>query len=260
MKCHYMFISAIKKNLPLALFLLCGLSLTNCKVNTSDAGDNPGAISVLMVGGGSSHDFDRWYKGADAQTLREEGLATVRYTSHTDSIAHYLPGVDVLYLVNNQPISDPAVRKAIFDFVAAGKGVVLGHAALWYNWSDWPEYNNQLVSGGSRNHDRYGTFEVTITEPDHAITKGIPSSFTLKDELYHFKPDPSGSGITVLATASVPGSDTRYPSVFVVRHNTGRIAGLALGHDGESHNLPAYKDLLRNAVRWAAGKQDLNLK
>lgn len=243
-----------RKNLQAALFLLCSLSLAYCKVNTSPSNDNPRAISILMVGGGSSHDFDRWYKVADAETLRDAGLATVRYTSQTDSIAHYLSGVDVLYLVNNQPISDPTVRKAIVDFVAAGKGLVLGHAALWYNWNDWPEYNKQLVSGGSRNHDRYGTFEVKIAEPGHAITKAIPSSFTLKDELYHFIPDLSGPGITILATASVPGSDTSYPSVFVVRHNKGRIAGLALGHDGESHNLPAYKNLLRNAVIWAAGK------
>jgi len=250
-----MYTSATTRNLQLALFLLCSLSLANGKVNTSAANDNPRAISILMVGGGSSHDFDRWYKGADAETLRDAGLATVRYTSHTDSIAHYLSGVDVLYLVNNQPISDPAVRKAIFDFEAAGKGLVLGHAALWYNWNDWPEYNNQLVSGGSRNHDRYGTFEVKIAEPDHAITEAIPSSFRLKDELYHFIPDPSGPGITVLATASAPGSDKTYPSVFVVRHNKWRIVGLALGHDAESHNLPAYKNLLRNAIIWAAGKK-----
>jgi len=247
--------SATRKNLQVALLLLCSLSLAYCKVNTSASNNNPRAISILMVGGGSSHDFDRWYKGADAETLRDAGLATVRYTSNTDSISHYLPGVDVLYLVNNQPISNPAVRKAIVDFVAAGKGLVLGHAALWYNWTDWPEYNHQLVSGGSRDHDRYGTFEVKIAEPAHAITKAIPSSFTLKDELYHFIPDPSGPGITVLATATVPGSDTSYPSIFVVRQNKGRIAGLALGHDGESHNLPAYKDLLRNAVIWAAGKK-----
>jgi type 1 glutamine amidotransferase len=254
MKLPYMFISAITKNLTLLLLLAGSLSLTQCKVNTSDAGGNSGAIRVLMVGGGSSHDFDRWYKTEDAKTLREGGLATVRYTSNTDSIALYLPGVDVLCLVNNQPISDPAVRQAIFDFAAAGKGLVLAHPALWYNWKDWAEYNRQLVSGGSGGHDRYGSFEVTITEPDHAITKNVPSSFTLKDELYYFKPDPSGPGLTILAWASVPGSDTRYPSVFVVKHDAARIAGIALGHDGESHNLPAYKNLLRNAVKWAANK------
>lgn len=254
MKLYFMYTSAIKKNVQWVFLVLCGLNLTHCKVSTSDAEGDAATIRVLMVGGGSSHDFDRWYKEADAETLREDGLATVRYTSNTDSIAAYLPDVDVLYLVNNQPVNDPSVREAIFDFAAAGKGLVLGHAALWYNWADWPEYNRQLVGGGSRSHDPYGSFEVTVTDADHAIVKGVPSSFTLKDELYHFKADPAGSPLTVLAYGKSDGSETRYPSVFIVKHDRGRIAGLALGHDGEAHNLQAYKDLLRNAVEWAAGK------
>lgn len=245
----------IAKHLSTVLALLCFFIFSNCRTSPTAGNDKVTNIRVLMVGGGSSHDFDRWYKQADAETLRNGGLAMVRYTHNTDSVDDYLPNADVLYLVNNQPIGDPAVRKAIFDFVAAGKGLVLGHAALWYNWNDWPEYNNQLVSGGSRGHDRYGEFKVTVTQPDHAIMKGIPSSFTLKDELYYFKADPAGPGITVLATASAGGSDASYPSSFIVNHGKGRIAAIALGHDGESHDLPAYRTLLRNAVTWAANKK-----
>jgi uncharacterized protein len=245
----------IAKCVSVVLSLLCFVLFSSCQTtNTRTKGaDRP--IQVLMVGGGSSHDFDRWYKQADAETLTKGALAKVRYTNDTDSIDKYLAEADVLYLVNNQPIADPAVRKAIFDFVDAGKGLVLGHAALWYNWNDWPEYNTQLVSGGSRGHDRYGEFKVTVTQPDHAIMKGVPSGFTLKDELYYFKPDANGPGITVLATASAASSDVSYPSVFVIKHNKGRIAGIALGHDGESHDLPAYQELLRNAVTWAAGRK-----
>lgn len=219
----------------------------------SDAKKTSKNIRTLIVGGGSSHDFDRWYKQADVETLEEKGLATVTYTDNTDSIIHYLPNIDVLYLSNNQPIDDPKVREAIFDFVDAGNGLVLGHAALWYNWSDWPEYNRQLVSGGSRGHDPYGAFNVTITKTKHPVTKGV-KAFTLKDELYYYKPDPAGPGIEVLATASADGSNETFPSVFVVKHDKGRIVGLALGHDAESHNLPAYQTLLKNAVKWAAGK------
>lgn len=220
---------------------------------SSVAKKNSKSIRTLIVGGGSSHDFDRWYKQADAETLEKGGLATVTYTSNTDSIIHYLPEIDVLYLSNNQPIDDPKVREAIFDFVDAGNGLVLGHAALWYNWKDWPDYNLLLVSGGSRGHDPYGEFNVNITKPKHPVTKGV-KGFTLKDELYYYQPDPAGPGIEVLATASADGSNKTFPSVFVVNHSKGRIVGLALGHDAESHNLPAYQSLLRNAVKWAAKK------
>ncbi len=221
--------------------------------STSSA-KNPKSIRTLVVGGGSSHDFDRWYKQADAETLEKKGLATVTYTDNTDSIGFYLPETDVLYLANNQPIKDPKVRQAIFDFVESGKGLVLGHAALWYNWQDWPDYNLLLVSGGSRGHNPYGEFQVNVTKPKHPITKNVDKQFTLKDELYYYKPDPAGPGIEVLATASAEGSDEVFPSVFVVKHQKGRIVGLALGHDAEAHNLPAYQTLLRNAVQWAAGK------
>lgn len=227
--------------------------LAQSEPGSSVAKKNAKAIRTLIVGGGSSHDFDRWYKQADAKTLEKEGLATVTYTSNTDSIIHYLPETDVLYLSNNQPIDDPEVREAIFDFVDAGNGLVLGHAALWYNWSDWPAYNRQLVSGGSRGHDPYGEFKVKIINKKHPVTKGV-KGFTLKDELYYYKPDPAGPGIEVLATASADGSNKTFPSVFVVRHNKGRIVGLALGHDAESHDLPAYQTLLKNAVKWAARK------
>ncbi|WPP50781.1 ThuA domain-containing protein [Catalinimonas niigatensis] len=238
--------------LPMLMLVMCSTLLTQFTFKASGEAQKKG-IRVLMVGGGSSHDFDRWYKQEDVKTLEKGKFANVRYTDHTDSIAHYLPETDVLYLTNNQPIADPKVRKAIFDFVASGKGLVLGHAALWYNWNDWPEYNQQLVSGGSRGHDKYGNFNVNIDKTSHPVTKKV-KSFTLDDELYYFEPDTSGPGIEVLATASAEGSDKSFPSVFVVNHEQARIVGLALGHDAASHELKEYQTLLRNAIRWVAGQ------
>ena len=234
-----------------AAFILITGAMSCLSGFQSPPGKNAQPIRTLIVGGGTSHDFDRWYKQADVKTLEKNGFATVTYTDNTDSIAAYLPETDVLYLANNQPISDPTVRQAIVDFVDAGKGLVLGHAALWYNWEDWPDYNRQLVSGGSRGHDKYGEFNVNITDKKHPVTNGV-KGFTLEDELYYYTPDPEGPGIDVLATASREDSDKRYPSVFVVKHLKGRIVGVALGHDAASHNLPAYQTLLRNAVKWAA--------
>jgi type 1 glutamine amidotransferase len=255
MKCKpvLIFHSLLKKSVFVIILIISGFALSNCSESTG-ANNNQDNIRALIVGGGSSHDFDRWYKQTDAETLERGGFATIRYTDNTDSIIHYLPEVDVLYLSNNQPINDPAVRQAIFDFVEDGNGLLLGHAALWYNWKDWPEYNAQLVSGGSRGHDPYGSFRVNIVNTEHPITENVEQSFTLEDELYYYKPDPAGPGVEVLATASAEGSEESFPSVFVVKHDKGRIVGLALGHDAESHDLPAYQTLLRNSVKWAAGE------
>ncbi|WP_209330439.1 ThuA domain-containing protein [Lunatimonas salinarum] len=209
------------------------------------------AIRVLMVGGGASHDFDRWYKGSDVATLSDKDFADVTYTDKTDEVLSYLDKIDVLYLTNNQPFKDAKTREAIMKFAESGKGLVLGHAALWYNWADWPEYNLKLVSGGSRGHDKYGPFDVTAVNKKHPVMKGVPAKFTLKDELYYHKVDPNGAGIEILATAKNEKPE-EYPSVFVVKHPHARIVGIALGHDGESHDLKAYQQLLKNAIRWAA--------
>ena len=208
-------------------------------------------IRVLIVGGGTSHDFDKWYRNADAATLRRNGLCTVTYTNNTDSISQYLINTDVLYLATNQPINGRG-RQAILNFVDAGKGLILGHPALWYNWDDWPKYNQLLVSGGTRSHDKYGNFEEDIVKTDHPVTKGVDTKFTVKDERYHYELDIFGPGIEILADNHVAGSDKVYPSIFVVKNESARIVCIALGHDEGSHNLVPYQTILCNAVKWVA--------
>lgn len=231
--------------------LVLGLLLISTALQARDK--SPG-IRVLLVGGGGSHDFDRWYKQADAATLERDGLAKVTYTSDPTEILSLLPDTDVLLLCNNQPINDSLTRNAIMAFVESGKGLVLAHAAIWYNWSDWPAYNHQLVSGGSRGHDKYGEFTVTVNDRSHPVTKKVPAKFTLKDELYYYLEDTSGPGIKVLATTSPDKDGNTHPSLFIVNHPKARIVGFALGHDAASHELPAYQTILRNAVKWVARK------
>jgi len=208
------------------------------------------------VGGGTHHDFEKFFHQADKATLEKDGFATVEYTEQTDSILPKLANIDVLYLCNNKAFTDAKVRKAIFDFVDAGKGLVLVHPALWYNWDkDWPEYNAKLVGGGSRGHDRYGEFEVRVINKDHPITKGVPETFKIKDELYYHKHDANGSQIEVLAEATQPGGEKKtFPQVWVTKYPKGRVAAITLGHDAAAHSHPAYQTLLRNAIKWAAGK------
>lgn len=227
-------------------------ALGSCKTSSSGMAKAGKPIRVLIVGGGSSHDFVKWYKTVDGQTLTRDGFATVNYVGDPDSISVYLPQTDVLYLSNNRPITNPAVRQAIMAHADAGKGLLIAHAAMWYNWKDWSEYNKTIVSGGSRGHDKYGAFEVTVTEPKHPIMNGVEPKFTLKDERYYYKADSTGPGVDIVASSSVAGSDKIFPSVFVVKHPKARIVGLALGHDAESHNIANYQAMLRNSVQWVA--------
>jgi type 1 glutamine amidotransferase len=83
---------------------------------------------------------------------------------------------------------------------------------------------------------------------------GVSDTFKISDELYHFNPDKVGTSIEVLATAKNPATGKTYPSIWIVKHPKARIVCVAPGHDGAAHGLGAYKIILRNAVKWTAGK------
>jgi uncharacterized protein len=206
---------------------------------------------VLIVGGGSSHDFVKFFGGTDKGTLAPIA-GWVDFTQNLNGIAPILDRVDVLVLSANQPISTPA-KKALLDYVARGGALVAHHPGTWYAWPNFAQWNKEVVGGGSKGHDRFGEFEVAVTAK-HPITEGVTEKFKITDELYYYKPDEAGTPIEVLATATSTQKPGTYPQVFIVKHPKARIVGLTLGHDAKAHDLPEYQALLKNAVKWAAGK------
>jgi putative membrane-bound dehydrogenase-like protein len=206
---------------------------------------------VLVFGGGSSHDFERWFGRADVETLRTLG-EVVGYTDAPAELADWIATTEVLVLCNNQPLADPALRTAIFDLLERGGGLVLVHAAAWYNWADWPEFNRDLVGGGARSHEPYGEFAIRLVSAGstaHPIVEGLPASFTIQDELYRFEPD-AAQPSEVLAVGRSLTTGAEFPVLWTRSHGRGRIVVLTLGHDGAAHEHPAYRALLTNAVRW----------
>jgi putative membrane-bound dehydrogenase-like protein len=220
----------------------------------------PGRTKVLVVGGGSSHDFSKFFGGTDVATLDAAGFS-VNYTEDRDQAAAEIGGADVAVIsVNRQFFDTPQYRKALLDFAAAGKGLVMLHPGTWYAYPQWQELNASLVGGGARGHDRIARFSVNAVKPDHPVMTGVPSSFEVEDELYYFnaepeKAPPGTAPIDVLAETSPSVRFKRpHPAVWVTAHPKARVVGITLGHDQRVHDHPAFKTLLANAVRWAAGR------
>lgn len=218
-----------------------------------------GKTKVLVIGGGSSHNFKDFFGTTDVATLKAAGFS-VHYTEDRDQAATELANADVAVISVNRKFFDTAAyRKALFDFAAAGKGIIMLHPGTWYGYANWPELNAQIVGGGARGHDRIHPFDVKKLK-DHPIMEGVPASFTVEDELYYVNAEPekipAGTApIEVLAETSPSDKFQKaHPSVWITQHPKARIVGIALGHDERTHELEPYRKLLANAVKWAAGK------
>ena len=216
-----------------------------------------GKTKVLIIGGGSSHNFGRFFGETDGATLAAAGFS-VNYTEDRDQAAAEIGKADVAVIsVNRQFFDTPAYRKALFDFAAAGKGLVMLHPGTWYGFAQWPELNAAIVGGGSRGHDRIAKFSVNAVKPDHPVMKGVPASFEVEDELYYMNAEadkipPGTASIEVLAETSPSVRFKQpHPAVWITRHATARIVGITLGHDERVHDHQAFKTLLANAVKWA---------
>lgn len=216
-----------------------------------------GKTKVLVIGGGSSHDFGRFFGGTDTATLASAGFS-VNYTEDRDQAAAEIGKADVAVIsVNRRFFDTPAYRKALFDFVAAGKGLVLLHPGTWYGFAQWPELNATIVGGGARGHDRIARFSVNAVTPGHPVMQGVPASFEVEDELYYMNAEadripPGTASIEVLAETSSSVRFMRpHPAVWITRHPSARVVGITLGHDERVHDHQAFKTLLVNAVKWA---------
>ena len=218
----------------------------------------PNKTKVLVIGGGSSHNFGQFFGGTDVATLTAAGFS-VNYTEDRDQAAAEIGKADVAVIsVNRQFFDTPEYRKALFDFAAAGKGLVMLHPGTWYGYAAWPELNATIVGGGARGHDKIAKFSVNALKPEHPIMKGVPKSFEVEDELYYLnaEPDKMPAGVAAIDVLAETSPSVRYkqahPSVWITSHPQARIVGITLGHDERTHDLAPFKTLLTNAVTWAA--------
>ena len=212
-----------------------------------------GTIRALLVGGGSSHDFETYFHRADSAILTAAAGIVPAYTSNADEARELLTNADVLiFSANHASFGAPEFQKALNSFADAGRGLVILHAAIWYNWPGAPEFNQRFVGGGARSHGR-GEFSVFTREHDHPVMHGVPAEFKIVDEQYRVMFD-AGAPVNVLAeTSNEAQSGKPYPSVWLVNDSKAPIVNIALGHADEAHNNPAFQSILVNAVRWVKG-------
>ena len=118
----------------------------------------PGVIRVLLIGGGSSHDFEKYFHLADAATLKAAGKITPAYAGDAPTALKLMPNSDVIvFSANHAQFSKPDFQKAINAFADSGHGVITLHAGTWYSWKDELTFNKRFVGGGTKS--RFSSYE-----------------------------------------------------------------------------------------------------
>jgi putative membrane-bound dehydrogenase-like protein len=211
--------------------------------------DDQRQVNVWILGGGSSHDFARWFNTEDVALLSADSEREVRYTDTPGDLLGALDPEDVLIFCTNQALASP-VRRAIEEHLDAGGALLALHAGTWFNWSDWPTLHRSILGAGARGHEPLRVFEVRVEDPQHAAVQGVPASFRLSDELYRVEAPADAVGFQVLARGfSQHGTDS-FPVVWEPEVESGRVLVITLGHDAGAHEHAAFRSLLTSGIRW----------
>jgi type 1 glutamine amidotransferase len=161
--------------------------------------------------------------------------------------------VVVLHFMNwETPDPGEQARQNLARFVREGGGVVAVHFACGA-FQGWPEFEKiigRVYDPKLRGHDPYGSFQVTMTEVDHPITRGL-KPFEITDELYTCL---AGQlPIQVLAESKSKVDGRNYAMAFILSYGKGRVFHSPLGHDVGALTNPGAAELFRRGCAWAAG-------
>lgn len=152
--------------------------------------------------------------GVKAMALLGEktGAFSVEETQEmADFTAENLKRFDaVLFLSTTQLDPTEEQRKALLDFVRAGKGIIGIHAATdnFYQWEEGAKIMGGLFCGHPWTAGC--TVQVKLDEPDHpvnAVFEGQP--FKIQDEIYQFKNPYSRQNQRVITSLDMADPDTK---------------------------------------------------
>jgi type 1 glutamine amidotransferase len=231
-----------------AASLVLGLAVSAIGAGPADTA----AIRVQLVTGGHSHEisfYDAFHGNPDF---------VIDVNPHPGAFhSDMRKGVDVLVLYDMADTDGEVERRHLKEFLEAGKGMVVLHHAIIDN-QHWPWWYEEVVGGryllqpeGSQRASTYEhdvKLKIRVPAP-HPITNGI-GNFGIVDEVYNFMWRSPKS--RALLEADKPEGEKAV--AWIGPWEKSRVVVIQLGHGREAHENPQFRQLLRNAILWAAGR------
>ncbi|MGD0898403.1 MAG: ThuA domain-containing protein [Thermoguttaceae bacterium] len=238
------------RRLWLAAVLLLAASLL---AGTAAADGPKQKLNAVLWVGGHSHDFKAYGEilGEALPKLIAIDITVVRDGAFLD--AAEVGKLDVILMNHcfdsDRGVLNDAQKQKLLELVRGGVGVVGIHASYYsfVKWDDFRElFGTRFIKHGSSNV----FVTVRITNDQHPITRGVPSSFEVKSELYESKP--LAEDCRVLAVAKEKGKDRELPSVWTRDFGKGKVVTILPAHWPEAYRVDAFQKLIANSTVWAA--------
>ena len=242
------------------------------------------AIDAYFVCGGKYHDID--YARLQLLSLlgEQQRIRTRMAEDYRDVDA--IEACDVLVTYTVDIVPDEATAQRLRDWVAGGKRWLALHGtnsilryAKGRGWEAPRDSRTFMETLGSQfvAHPPIAPYRVEVTRPDHPLVTGI-APFDAEDELYLMELHPPFE--TLLHTrwsGEAKGfaerdwtRDEPRPVMYLKGIGTGEVLYFTLGHarghydmrplmdeyekvERGSWPVPAFQELLRRSLRWAAG-------
>jgi uncharacterized protein len=250
-------------------------------------------LKLLIIDGQNNHNWKAmtpFMKGqlekagrftVDVDTTPEKKFPPEAWNSFRPEFKKY----DVILSnYNGEPWPDE-VKQALEQYVAAGGGLVIIHAAN-NAFPEWVEYNKMIGLGwrapdfGERltlddsgrpvrtekgagpgaGHGPQHEYSVVIRDLEHPVTRGMPREWLhTRDELYHGQRGPAAN-MHILATAySDPakrGTGAHEPMIWWIPYGKGRVFTTVLGHvtgnDITGIRCIGFLTVMNRGTEWAA--------